>query len=429
MRFESLASWLAWQETLHPSRIDLRLERVGAVWSRMGSGRFPCPVITVGGTNGKGSCVAYLDAFYRAAGYRSCAYSSPHLLRYNERIRIQGRDADDDEICDAFDRIDAARGEAPLTYFEFGTLAALDLFMRAEPDVVILEVGLGGRLDAVNIIDADVSVVTSIGRDHTAWLGEGLDQIAFEKAGIFRAGRPAIIGQRDAPPRLRDRASEIGALPFQLGREFDWRAEAGQWHWQGRCRGSGQLMRAALPPPTMRGRVQYDNAAAALCAVHCLQALLPLPSAAVRQGLMRTQLGGRFTVFPGQPTWILDVAHNAEAARALASNLAAYPSSGSLHAVFSLLADKDAAAVIGALAGQIACWHLAPAPNDRATPAAELQAALQAAAPGACSRTYDGVDQALAGAAAAVEQGDCVLVFGSFTLVEAALRNPLVAPV
>jgi dihydrofolate synthase/folylpolyglutamate synthase len=425
MRFDTLADWLAWQETLHPSRIDLRLERVGAVWSRIGPDRFPCPVITVGGTNGKGSCVAYLDAIYRAAGYRSCAYSSPHLLRYNERIRIDGCDAGDDAICDSFARIDAARGDALLTYFEFGTLAALDLFVCAEPDVVILEVGLGGRLDAVNIIDADASVVTSIGCDHTAWLGEEPDQIAFEKAGIFRAGRPAIIGQRDAPARLRDRAREIGALPLQLGREFDWRAEARQWRWQG----PNQTTRAALPPPAMRGRVQYDNAAAALCAVHCLQPALPVSSAAVRQGLTRVQLGGRFTAFPGQPTWILDVAHNAEAALALASNLAAYPRTGSIHAVFSLLADKDATAVIAAVAAQIAAWHLAPAPNARAMPITELQAALDATSPGAWSRSYDGVEQALAGAAAAAETGDCILVFGSFTLVEAALRNPLVAPV
>jgi dihydrofolate synthase / folylpolyglutamate synthase len=425
MRFQTLSDWLRWQETLHPNRIDLRLERVGAVWSRLGPARLPCPVITVGGTNGKGSCVAYLDNLYRAAGYRACAYTSPHLLRYNERIRIDGHEADDAAICASFGRIDALRGDVQLTYFEFGTLAALDLFVRAEPDVIILEVGLGGRLDAVNIIDPDVAVVVSIGMDHTAWLGDDLAQIAVEKAGIFRPGRPAVIGQRDAPARLRERALELGAEVFQLGREFGHRIEAGQWHWHG----PAGMHWGALPPPALRGRVQYDNASTALCAAALLKDRVPVSTCAVRQALLRTRLPGRFTVFPGEITWILDVAHNAEAARTLAANLAAYPCVGRCHAVFSLLADKDAVAVSGALATTVQHWHIAPAPGLRAMPVDALHAAIAAAAPDRPVASYADVEQAIAGAAGAAESGDCVLVFGSFMTVEVALRNLTVGSV
>jgi len=425
MRFQTLSDWLRWQETLHPNRIDLRLERVGAVWSRLGPARLPCPVITVGGTNGKGSCVAYLDNLYRAAGYRACAYTSPHLLRYNERIRIDGHEADDAAICASFGRIDALRGDVQLTYFEFGTLAALDLFVRAEPDVIILEVGLGGRLDAVNIIDPDVAVVVSIGMDHTAWLGDDLAQIAVEKAGIFRPGRPAVIGQRDAPARLRERALEIGADVFQLGREFGHRLEAGQWHWHG----PPGMHWGALPSPALRGRVQFDNASTSLCAAALLKDKLPVSTSAVRQALLRTRLQGRFTVFPGEITWILDVAHNAEAARTLAANLAAFPCAGHCHAVFSLLADKDAVAVSGALATHVQHWHIAPAPGLRAMPVDALQAAIASAAPDRPVARYADVEQAIAGAASAAEPGDCVLVFGSFMTVEVALRNRTVGSV
>jgi dihydrofolate synthase/folylpolyglutamate synthase len=425
MRFDNLADWLRWQETLHPSRIELRLERVGSVWSRLGPARFPCPVITVGGTNGKGSCVAYLDACYRAAGYRTCVYTSPHLLRYNERIVIDGEPCADDAICAAFARIDEARGDTPLTYFEFGTLAALDLFVRAAPEVALLEVGLGGRLDAVNIIDSDVAVVTGIGRDHMAWLGEHPDQIAFEKAGIFRADRPAVIGQREAPARLRGRAEEIGAKPLQLGREFDWLAGAGHWQW----RGPDGAAHVALPPPALRGQFQYDNAAAALCAAHCLQPRLPVPVAAVRQAMHRVKLTGRFTVLQGQPSWVLDVAHNEGSARVLARNLAALACAGARHAVFGVMADKEAAAIVRELASVIDRWHLAPAPGSRAMPIADLEDAVADAAPGAPRVCYADVDEALRAAAAAAQAQDCVVVFGSFTLVEAALRNPVVAPV
>jgi dihydrofolate synthase/folylpolyglutamate synthase len=425
MRFNSLTDWLAWQETLHPQRIDLRLERVSAVWRRLGVGPPCCPVITVGGTNGKGSCVATLDAVYRAAGYRTCAYSSPHLLRYNERLRIDGSEASDEAICDAFARIDRARGDQSLTYFEFGTLAALTLFVESAPDVIILEVGLGGRLDAVNIIDADVSVVTSIGLDHTAWLGDTLDQIAFEKAGIFRAGRPAVIGQIDAPPRLRARAIELGAEPIQAGREYRWDLDSGQWHW----RGTDQGARNSLPPPALRGRIQYANAAAAIAAVQCLADRLPVGTGSLRQGLHRTRLPGRFSVLPGRPTRVLDVAHNAEAAHELARNLAALPCRGRRHAIFGVSADKDVPAIAAALSDWVDAWHLVPAPGARGMTVAALRDALDVGAPGAQSSGWASVDEAIIGTTDRIAESDCLLIFGSFTVVEAALRNPRVGPV
>ncbi len=430
MRFQTLADWLAWQETLHPSRIDLRLERVSAVWARLHPelrpGALPCPVITVGGTNGKGSCVAYLEAWYRAAGYRCGAYTSPHLLQYNERVRIDGEMASDAALCAAFARIDEVRQDAPLTYFEFGTLAALDRFVRAEVEIALLEVGLGGRLDAVNMIDADVALVASIGHDHAAWLGETLDRIAFEKAGIFRPGRAAVIGQRDAPARLRERAEEIGALPLQLGQELDWSiAEAGQWTWRGP---HGKQYRP-LPAPALRGRHQHDNAAAALCALEQLSDRLPVNVAALRQGLLRVTLGGRFTVFPGQPTWVLDVAHNDQAALALADNLASYPCHGRRLAVLSLLADKDAQAVIKPLAELIARWHLGPAASERAMPLERIETALTEGAPAATWCSHADLQQALAAAEAEAEPQDLILVFGSFVTVEAALRSSSLAAV
>jgi dihydrofolate synthase/folylpolyglutamate synthase len=425
MRFDNLADWLAWQETLHPSRIDLRLERVGGVWDALGLGPPRCPVVTVGGTNGKGSVVAHLDAICRAAGYRVGAYTSPHLLRYNERIRIDGDAADDRAICAAFARIDAARDGAQLTYFEFGTLAALALFAEAAPDVVLLEVGLGGRLDAVNIIDADVAVVTSIGLDHMAWLGDTPAQIAFEKAGIFRPGRPAIIGQADAPPRLRERALELGAIPLQLGQEFHWRRDLGQWQW----RGPAGALRDALPAPALRGEVQYDNASTALCALACLRERLPVDNGAVRRGLQGVRLPGRFTVLPGQPTWVLDVAHNPDAARGLARNLAALGRAGERHAIVGVSADKDAAGIAAELATWVDIWHVVQAPGSRGMAVDTLVAAIAQGAPGAVCRAHADLDAAVAALAGSLRADDCVVVFGSFTTVEAALRNPAIGPV
>ncbi|NKN33242.1 bifunctional tetrahydrofolate synthase/dihydrofolate synthase [Marichromatium bheemlicum] len=419
MRFDTLQGWLDWQSRLHPQAMDLGLDRVAAVWQRLGHGAFACPVISVAGTNGKGSCVAMLEATALAAGYRCGAYGSPHLVRYNERIRIDGEPVDDAALIGAFDRIDQARGETSLTYFEFATLAALDLFARAGLDLVVLEVGLGGRLDAVNLIDADVAVVTSIGRDHTAWLGDSLEEIAVEKAGIFRAGRAAVIGQQDAPAALRATALEIGARPLQLGVEFARHAAESGWSWQG-----PDGRRYALALPAMRGDFQCDNAAAAIAALDALRERLPISRNALRQGLGRARLPGRFQVLSGPPSYLLDVAHNAPAAAALAANLRVFASRGqAVRVVLAMLSDKEPEALLAALADQVTHWYLTETEDARAMPRETLHARLLTAGldEAACTLCVD-PQEALASAAAASDAEDCVLVCGSFTTVGAALR-------
>lgn len=416
MRFDDLASWLRWQETLHPSNIDLGLERVAAVWSRLCSKPIPFPVITIAGTNGKGSCAAMLEAVYRAAGYRTACYTSPHLLRYNERIRLDADEILDADLCAAFERVDAARGASTLTYFEFGTLAALDLFVRFAPDLAILEVGLGGRLDAVNILDPDVAVVMTIARDHTAWLGETLDEIAFEKAGIFRAGRPAIVGHRAPSPALMGRAEALGSELFLLGRDFDREIDGLQWRWKGQG-----VSRTDLPPPPLRGDFQLDNAATALMAVSCLNGRLPVPDGDLRLGLQGARVHGRFQVLPGEVTWILDVAHNAQASQALAANIRSLDCPGRVHGVLGVLGDKDPKAIAEPLVGLVDAWYLGQAADPRALPSANLRAALRGVAAYGDLNEYPGIEDALGAAAASARPGDCILAFGSFTTVEAAL--------
>ncbi len=416
-RFTTLSDWLDWQVRLHPKRMDLGLERVAAVWERLGPNPLPFPVITVGGTNGKGSCVAMVEAMTQAAGYRCACYTSPHLLRYNERIRIDGEPVSDAALCETFARIDTARGEIALTYFEFGTLAALDLFARERPDLAVLEVGLGGRLDAVNLLDADVSVVTSIGRDHTDWLGETLDLIAVEKAGIFRPGRPAVMGQRDAPPTLRQEAGRLGAVPLQLGREFERETADAGWIWRG-----PQGERLALPIPALRGAFQLDNAAAAITALQSLRERLPMPVNALRIGLQRAQLPGRFQVLPGAVTWILDVAHNGPAAQALATNLRAFASPGRVRAVLAVLADKEPESIAQPLLPLVDDWYLAQSDDARALPVERLAARLKDVLPAPPTGCFTGVEMALDAACAASAPGDALVVVGSFTTVGQALR-------
>ncbi|MBK1641614.1 bifunctional tetrahydrofolate synthase/dihydrofolate synthase [Chromatium okenii] len=416
-RFDTLAAWLEWQTTLFPSAIALGLTRVAAVWTRLHPLPLPFPVIVVGGTNGKGSCVAMLEAIAQAAGYRTLSYTSPHLLHYNERIRRDGAAVSDAALCAAFAQIDHARGDIPLTYFEFGTLAALVLAATTAPDLAILEVGLGGRLDAVNVIDADVAVVTSIGRDHTAWLGESLDEIALEKAGIFRAGRPAIIGQRNAPAGLRETAERLGAVVQQLGREFDHLPADNNWCW--RCSNGDRL---SLPVPTLRGLFQRDNAAAAVAALTSLRERLPIPLNAIRLGLQRAQLPGRFQVFPGTPTWILDVAHNGAAAAALANNLRDFHCGGRLYAVLAVLADKEPEAIVAPLVPYVAQWFLAQSDDARALPVTELAARVSGVLARPAAGCFPDLDSALAAATAAADQAqDAILVVGSFTTVSKQL--------
>ncbi len=416
-RFNALGDWLAWQERLHPNAIDLGLERVRVVLERLALERPEYPVITVGGTNGKGSTVAFLDAMLRAAGYRTGVYTSPHILRYNERVRVVGREADDVELCAAFARIDNARSDISLTYFEFGTLAALDIFKATDIDVALLEVGLGGRLDAVNAIDADCAIVTTVDLDHCAWLGPDRESIGFEKAGIFRPGRPAICADPQPPASLLRQAQVSGAELYRSGVDYRFRREADGWAWQGPARA---LERLPLPPLT--GYYQLANAAAAVMALASLQGRLPLADEALRSGIAAVCLKGRFQTVPGAVEWIYDVAHNPQAARAVARTLAQRPCRGRTHLVLAMLQDKDCAAVARELAGVADTWQLAGLAGGRGQTGADLARVLTGAGIAGMISVADDVAAACVAAASAAHPGDRVVVCGSFHTVASALQ-------
>ena len=418
----TLAEWLSYQERVNARGVELGLERVRAVWQRMGA---PAPArwtVTVGGTNGKGSTVAMLEAMLRAAGRRVGCYTSPHLLRYNERIRIDGHDADDPALVESFERIEAARGEIPLTYFEFGTLAALDLFARAGLDAAVLEVGLGGRLDAVNIVDADVAVVTTVDLDHMDWLGPDRDVIGREKAGIARAGRPAIVGETAPPAGLLDALAACGARIERAGVDFRVERRKRGWIWR---HADGTAFE--LPDPSLAAPVQYANAAAAIAALHAGgEAALPsvaLGSAAA-EGVRTARVAARLQSLGGDPELIVDVGHNPQAARALAEWLDAHPG-GRVHAVYGALSDKDVAGVIAALGARIGHWHLAGLERDtpRGLPAEALRQSLRDVLPDAAFDVHADVSAALAAARAAAGRGERILAFGSFFVASAVLAG------
>ena len=416
MRFRTLEEWLRWQEGLHPHSIDLGLERVSAVATDLGLARFNCPVVTVGGTNGKGSCVALLEAMLVAGDYRVGTFTSPHLVRYNERIKIRGRLATDDELIDAFARIDAARGDRSLTFFEFNALAALLLFQRETLDAVLLEVGLGGRLDAVNIVDADVALLTSVALDHCEWLGNTVEEIGREKAGIFRAGRPAVFGTAAMPQSVFAAAHALGAQLRIPGIDFHFRTATDRWEWADR---NWRLQ--DLPLPALAGQRQPANAAAAIASLSALRDRLPLEAAAVARGLREVTLRGRFEVVQGEPQWILDVAHNAEATELLATNLRALPANGRTLAVVGVLRDKDAAALIAPLLPIVDQWIAAGTSGPRGMSATELRAR---AAPRLDNHCIEAADIAEACRIARTEARACdrIVVFGSFQTVGPALE-------
>ena len=414
-RFSSLDEWLSWQETLHPRAIDLGLERVARVAGRLGYGR-PAPlVISVAGTNGKGSCVALLEAILLAAGYRVGAYTSPHLLRYNERIRLDGAEVDDDAICEAFARVDAARIDESLTYFEFGTLAALDIMSRSGVDVALLEVGLGGRLDAVNLVDADVALITAIGIDHTDWLGPDRASIAREKAGILRRGRPAICGDRDPPGSLLEYAAQCGARLTVAGRDYSFSvaADGATWYWQGR---DSRLQ--VLPVPALPGVHQLDNAAAVLAVLEALASRLPVTVAALHAGLRQVRLPGRIQRIEGPVEQVLDVSHNAQAAQALASSLQQMPIAGRCHALLGMMKDKDIAGFVQPLLPHVDAWYPCDLQPARAASAAALAAGIRACGVGGHAVVEcRGVQQAAAALQAQARHSDRLLVCGSFYTV------------
>lgn len=428
MRFTTLDDWLSWQETLHPSEIELELERIASVFNTL----YPEPifpvVITVAGTNGKGSSIAMLDAIYRAAGYQVGRYTSPHLFHYNERICINGVAIDDQSLCDAFARIDKARSETrtetSLTYFEFGTLAALDIFLHHELDVIILEVGLGGRLDAVNIIDADAALITAISLDHVQWLGDNINGIAKEKAGIMRTGRPVVSSGINAIETLAACATEKDASFYQIGKDFNFietDIERGEtWDWQ-----SEQQLRVALPKPALFGHHQLRNAAGVLMVIELLANNLPVSQSALREGLMSVQLAGRFQIISGEPISIFDVAHNVDAMKQLAQQLQQYPCQGRTLAVLGMLSDKDIKNALAEIISSIDEWFLAPLPTPRSESVENLLNALQSGSNAAPTHRCGNVKQALQAANEIAEKVDRILVFGSFYTVAEVMPQPL----
>ncbi len=413
---DSLPAWLAFLETLHPSAIALGLDRVRDVFERLGV-VFGCPVITVAGTNGKGSTCAMLAAVLQCAGYRTGLYTSPHILDYNERVRVDGIAATDDELCASFAEVERVRGATPLTYFEFGTLAAIVHFAQRGLDALVLEVGLGGRLDAVNVIDADVAVLTRVGIDHVDYLGTTREAIGFEKAGIFRTGRSAVIGGRDIPVSVTARAEALGSRLVRLGREFDYADEHSQW----RYRGPGGD-RYGLPMPSLRGSFQLANAATALAVVDVLRDRLPVSAGAVRDGLVRVEWPARFQVLPGRPTIVLDVAHNPQAAQALAATLGEMGFHPRTFAVFAALRDKDVEGVVRAMAARVDRWFAAASPGARGIASDALRERIQRGGvpPGSIDESAD-VAAAFAKARDAATEADRIVVFGSFVTVAAVV--------
>jgi len=413
----SLAEWLQLQESVHARSIDLGLERVATLARSLALLSPGYHIVTVAGTNGKGSTVAYLDAFLRAAGYRTGSLTSPHLLRYNERIHVDGKEAQDAALVSAFERIEQARQASgtTLTFFEYNTLAALLLFAQQRVDVAVLEVGLGGRLDATNVVDADVAVLCSIGFDHRDWLGDTLEAIGTEKAGIMRTGRPVVLGAQEMPASVFATIERLHALPVIAGRDFFWDVTPDFWTYRGL-----RMTLAPLPPPALAGAIQFRNAATALAALESLPQARPIAVAAASAALRDVRLYGRFQIIPGEVEWILDVAHNEPAAQVLAENLRARPRTGKVYAVCGILSDKDVPAIGEALAAQIDVWILCALPGPRGSTAQEL--AQRLAANVAAPVTTDSVVAGCELARARARSGDRVVVFGSFVTVGSALQ-------
>ncbi len=420
---KSLEDWLDYCERLHSKAIDLGLDRVRVVAQRMDI-HFSCPVITVAGTNGKGSTCAMLEAVLSQAGYRTGVYTSPHLVHFEERLRLQERIVSADELVAAFERVEQARSlsepAVSLTYFEFSTLAILDIMARADLDVAILEVGLGGRLDAVNIIDSDCAVITSIDLDHMELLGTDRESIGFEKAGIMRAGRPVVVSDPVPPQSVLDHAQKIGADLWRLGVDFNFSGDKQQWAWAGHER-----RYAGLAYPALRGANQLVNASGVLAALTALRDRLPVTAQAVRNGLAMVELPGRFQIVPGQPTLVLDVAHNPHSVAALAANLDAMGFFPTTHAVFGAMADKDLAPMFQRVNPIIDRWYFTDLPTGRAqsgTRLAEQWRALNTRKDTAAQAFADPV-QALRAAVAAADPADRIVVFGSFYTVGGVLKD------
>jgi len=422
MKFSTVPEWLDWQSNIYSQSIDMGLDRIRPIYNKLISQPLAKKIIVVGGTNGKGSTTAFLEAMYVAAGYRVGVYTSPHLLHYNERIRFQGEPVSDESLCQAFDNVETARDDISITYFEFGTLAAFDFFQHNNLDIAILEVGMGGRLDAVNLVEPDVSVVTNVQLDHEAWLGNTREKIAFEKFGIGRANKPLIFADDNPPDNIDELVAEQQLKLLQLGIEFGFAIRDMTWQWW-----SQDSKKFGLPHPGLKGEHQYRNAATALMATECLAENLPLSMNHMRVGLAQCQLPGRFQVIPqpNESIIILDVAHNPHGVHTFVNNLQSLHKIGNHSVVLAMLADKAVAQIVEALKPAIDYWYVAGLDVDRGLSAKNLQEkVLQQGVNAENVTAFNTVTEAVNKARSKLEKHDKLIIIGSFYTVAEAL--PLV---
>lgn len=411
----NLQQWLQHIESVHYRTIDMSLERPRKVLKQLGLSAPPFAVVGVSGTNGKGSSVAYLEAIYGTAGYKVGAYTSPHLVRYNERIRVNGAEASDAELCSTFELVDRLRGDTPLTYFEFSTLVAAEIFRAHEIELAILEVGMGARLDAVNLFDAEVALITSVGIDHVAWLGRDREAIGYEKCGLFRPGRLGVCADPNPPRVIAQQATRVGTRLFQLGVDFGCRLAAGEWDWW------GPNHRISGLPGSLDHPIQIQNAAGALMVVECMQARFGVGDAAIRHGLTRARCPGRLQEFAGPPLRILDVAHNVEAVQVLRDHLVNLSTAGRNLAVIAMLQDKPHKAMVDVLAALIDAWYVAPLDVPRGAPAASIVAVVREVIRDCVLSEHASVKAAYQAACDDAAHHDRIVVFGSFHTVGAIM--------
>ncbi|MBL4621743.1 MAG: bifunctional tetrahydrofolate synthase/dihydrofolate synthase [Immundisolibacteraceae bacterium] len=413
----SLDQWLEYQQQLHPQDIELGLDRVRLLADRLGIGPVDCPRVVVAGTNGKGSSIAMLESIFRTAGYRVGCYTSPHIENYCERLRIDGVVVSSQDFCDAFARIEQVRSGTELTYFEFGTLAALQILDAKQVDVQLLEVGLGGRLDAVNIVDSDIALITQIAIDHVDWLGDTREQIGAEKAAIMRAARPCVCADPDLPQSVTDYADRLGSMLFRSGFEFGYGLpdQGLVWDWR-----STDTVLEQLPTPGLIGEFQAQNGAAVLEVVRLLQDRLPVSKQQIVDGLSQVKLAGRFEIVGSHPQWLLDVAHNPQACAALAQNLDDLSVAGRRLGVLGMLEDKNIHASLKPLLEIIDCWYLAAIDHPRGATEAMLQQVLLELGCQAPIRLFSSLADAISTASGDAQQNDQIVVFGSFHTVAAA---------
>ncbi len=417
MRFEHLQDWLKWQQTLHSQKIELGLDRIAEVANALDILQPNYQVITVAGTNGKGSIVAILESIYHQAGYRVASYTSPHLLHYNERIRVEQKNIDDETLCKAFDLVDQARGEISLSYFEFGTLAAMQIFNDVQPDVAIYEVGLGGHLDAVNILNTDLAIVSSIGIDHVQWLGTTRESIGLEKAGIFRSHRPAICGEEEPPESLVKYAQELDSKLYLINKDYSYHRNENQtWSFN-----SSKLNWENLPIPSLYGDTQVSNAATALMGLLSIDNKMPVTRQSVDRGLNNINLLGRFQRISNSREIILDVAHNLDSAKVMVKNLQDLDPVAKTYAVFAVLADKDVDGIIDSVKGLIDKWFISQLDTERTLNCKKLQKILKQNCPDCNVQDYPSISEAYLAAKQAAGNSSRIVVFGSFLTVAEVL--------